>query len=69
MSEESVHAAAPVPGPPRKAPSPTAIEGDDALDGLLARAEDLADTPLPAHADVFEQIHTELERRLREADA
>jgi hypothetical protein len=68
MSEGSVSAAAPVPAPPRNAPS-TAIEGDAVLDGLLARAEDLADTPLPAHADVFEQVHAELERRLREADA
>lgn len=69
MSEDSSHAVpAPRPGPREPAGS-SAEPPADVLDALLVRADDLAGTPLSAHADVFEQIHAELERRLRAADA
>ena len=46
------------------APADTADTGDDPLDGIRARLDELADVPLEERPALFEQVHTVLVREL-----
>ncbi|MFC5187757.1 hypothetical protein [Actinomadura harenae] len=60
----SDEAAGPVPGG-AGAPAPT---GDPRVDAVVARLDELAGLPVPAHVEVFADVHQRLQELLVSAD-